>query len=367
MNPTLNIVHNVRPGRYYEYRLIDLVLIRGVIGSAIECYYRQMTRILIQGAATASDVPGLDSVADRVDLVFAPDGESLARELPGCEILLGWNFRGKELEQQWHHAVDLRWIHWCGAGVDAVLFDGLRNSDVVLTNARGIFDHAMAEYVLGYMLAEVKDFRTTLRNQSERQWNYRTNGKLEGDRALVFGVGSIGREIARVLNKLGLKVSGVGRSERIHDPDFLKIFSSSDVGDALSDADWVIGILPSTSSTEQYFDGEFFEKMHSRARFINIGRGKAVVEADLLNALTSGSIAGAMLDVFENEPLENNDPLWDAPNLFISPHISGDYHGHTGDLVNLFTQNLDSYLAGKPLQNIVDKQLGFVSVANSQD
>jgi phosphoglycerate dehydrogenase-like enzyme len=326
-----------------------------------------MTTVLIQGAATASDVPGIDSLSNRVDLVFAPDIESLASELPGCEILLGWNFRGKELEQQWQHAHNLRWIHWCGAGVDAVLFDGLRNSDVELTNARGIFDHAMAEYVLGYMLAEVKDFRTTLQNQFDHQWNYRTNGKLEGDRVLIFGVGSIGREIARVLNKLGLKVSGVGRAERNHDPDFIKVFSSSDVGEALADADWVIGILPSTSSTEQYFDGAFFERMNNHARFINVGRGKAVVEADLLGALTNGSIAGAMLDVFEIEPLGNDDPLWDVPNLFISPHISGDYHGHTEDLVNLFIQNLDRYLAGKSLRNVVDKQLGFVSVVTSQN
>jgi phosphoglycerate dehydrogenase-like enzyme len=107
--------------------------------------------------------------------------------------------------------------------------------------------------------------------------------------------------------------------------------------------------------------------MNNHARFINVGRGKAVVEADLLGALTNGSIAGAMLDVFEIEPLGNDDPLWDVPNLFISPHISGDYHGHTEDLVNLFIQNLDRYLAGKSLRNVVDKQLGFVSVVTSQN
>ena len=325
-----------------------------------------MKRVLIQGAATASDVPGIDSLSDRVDLVFAPDEESLARELPGCEILLGWNFRGRELAQQWQHAVDVRWIHWCGAGVDAVLFEGLKNSDVVLTNARGIFDRAMAEYVLGYMLAEVKDFRTTLQNQADHQWNYRTTGKLSGNHVLVFGVGSIGREIARVLHAIGLSVSGVGRTERNDDPDFVKVYASSSVDDAIQGADWVIGILPSTPSTERCFDSTFFTKMNSHARFINIGRGKAVVEADLLSALRNQSIAGAMLDVFDNEPLDSNDSLWDAPNLFISPHISGDYHGHTGDLVSLFKQNLDNYLAGNNLQNIVDKNLGFVSVSSSK-
>ena len=111
-------------------------------------------KILINGATRVEDVPGLAERAGNLDIAFAPDRESLATLLPGKAILLGWNFSGRDLRDCWHAADNLRWIHWCGAGVDAALFPGLRESDVTLTNARGIFDRAMAEYVLGTIIME---------------------------------------------------------------------------------------------------------------------------------------------------------------------------------------------------------------------
>ncbi len=317
-------------------------------------------KVVILGASSKTDVLGIESRTDTVDLAFAPDEVALGVELPGSEILVGWDFQGNELVHQWHRALDLKWIHWCGAGVDAVLFEDLQKSDVVLTNARGIFDRVMAEYVLGYMLVETKDFITTRKNQENHVWNSRSIAKLQGDHVLVFGVGSIGREIARVLNTIGLRVSGVGRSARKNDPDFYKVYASSNIGSALPESSWVIGVLPSTPETVQYFDAAFFSKMNSGARFINVGRGGAVVEADLINALEQNTIAGAMLDVFNTEPMKQNDPLWDAPNLLASPHMSGDYQGYVADVVNQFKDNLEKYMAGQPLLNIVDKSLGFV-------
>ena len=317
-------------------------------------------KVVILGASSETDVPGIESITDTVDLAFAPDEVALGVELPGSEILVGWDFQGNELVHQWHRALDLKWIHWCGAGVDAVLFEDLQKSDVVLTNARGIFDRVMAEYVLGYMLVETKDFITTRKNQENHVCNSRSIAKLQGDHVLVFGVGSIGREIARVLKTIGLRVSGVGRSERKNDPDFYKVYASSNIGSALPESNWVIGVLPSTPETVQYFDAAFFSKMNSGARFINVGRGGAVVEADLISALEQNTIAGAMLDVFNTEPMKQNDPLWDAPNLLASPHMSGEYQGYVADVVNQFKDNLEKYMAGQPLLNIVDKSLGFV-------
>jgi len=317
-------------------------------------------KVVILGASSPQDVPGIETIADRVDLAFAPDETSLGVELPGCEILLGWNFKGNELIHQWDGAQDLKWIHWCGAGVDAVLFDDLRKSDVILTNAGGIFDRAMAEYVLGYMLIETKGFMTARKDQHEHRWNPRQVVKLQGDSVLVFGSGNIGREMARLLRSNGLKVSGVGRSERQNDPDFDRIYATSDIGEVLSKANWVIGVLPSTAETTGYFDADFFARMNSGARFINLGRGSAVVEQDLLQALEASIISGAMLDVFNTEPMEEDDPLWDAPNLFVSPHISGDYQGYDEDIVDQFKANLDRYMNNQPLLSIVDKVLGFV-------
>ena len=126
----------------------------------------------------------------------------------------------------------------------------------------------------------------------------------------------------------------------------------------LPEFDWVIGVMPSTESTLGFFDESFFSAMKETGSFVNVGRGSAVVEPDLIRALQQGRIAGAMLDVFENEPLEPDDPVWDVPNLFVSPHISGDFIGYEADLVKLFRDNLDRYLNGEALYNLVDKRLG---------
>ena len=317
-------------------------------------------KVVILGASSPEDVPGIETIADSVELAFAPDGASLGVELPGSEILLGWDFQGGEVVQQWDRAQDLKWIHWCGAGVDALLFDDLQKSEVILTNAGGIFDRAMAEYVLGYMLIETKGFMTARKDQREHNWNPRQVVKLQGDSVLIFGSGSIGREMARLLRSNGLQVSGVGRSERQNDPDFDKIYASSDINEVLSKTNWVVGVLPSTAATTGYFDAAFFDQMNNGARFINLGRGSAVIEADLWHALEENVIAGAMLDVFNTEPMAKEDPLWDAPRLLVSPHISGDYQGYDEDLVKLFIDNLGRYLNDRPLPGVVDKVLGFV-------
>jgi phosphoglycerate dehydrogenase-like enzyme len=317
-------------------------------------------KILVNGAKNLSDVPGLDVVLSYAQVAFAPDEAHLARELPDAEILLGWDFRGRELSSQWQHAHRLKWIHWCGAGVDAVLFDELIQSDVILTNAQGLFDRAMAEYVLGYMLMETKRFIESWECQKSRHWYYRMMPMLSGQRAVIVGVGSIGREIATLLKAVGARVAGVGRRARTQDPVFERIDGQSDLLQAVSEVDWVIGVLPATPSTENVFNQDVFAAMAPTARFVNVGRGSAVDEPALIRALENGDIAGAMLDVFREEPLPATDPLWQTPNLVISPHISGDYTGFHRDMVHQFVANLTHYRQGTELFNVVDKRLGFV-------
>ncbi len=318
-------------------------------------------KIVINGAESLSDVPGIDALAGEADLVCAPDAQRLAEALPGAEILLGWNFKGRDLPDAWPLADQLKWIHWCGAGVDAVMFAELSASDVMLTNARGLFDRAMAEYVAGYMISEVKGFRQTLLAQAQSTWDYRQTRKLAGTRAVVFGVGSIGREVGRVLKALGVQVSGVGRRARGGDNDFEAIIGQDDAAAAVGAADWVVAVMPLTAETAGYFGADLFAAMKPGSRFINIGRGGSVVEADLIAALESGQLAGAMLDVFQTEPLAKDDPIWQAPNIMISPHMSGDYAGYHADMVVQFLENFQRYKQGEPLKNLVDKSLGFVA------
>lgn len=321
-------------------------------------------KIVVSGAGQIEEVPGLEAAVAQAGIVFAPDASELARHLPGSDILLGWNFRGRDLETHWQHADQLKWIHWCGAGVDAVLFPALVSSDVMLTNARGIFDRAMAEYVLGYMLSEVKGFRRSWEMQAARTWDFRTTDKLAGSSAVIFGTGSIGREIGRLLKAVGVEIAGVGRTRRSGDPVFGEVYASSEAQSVVADADWVIGVMPLTESTRDFFDASIFKGMKPSARFINVGRGKSVDEAALAAALTEGRIAGAMLDVFREEPLPADSPLWGAPNLTISPHMSGDYRSSQADMAAQFLENLDRFVAGQQLLNLVDKQLGFVEGRN---
>jgi len=316
-------------------------------------------KLLVLGAATASEIPDIDFVPANIEISFARDGKDLEKELPGTDIILLWGSKCAELQQYWHKATDLKWVQWSGAGVDGILFDELRNSDVILSNARGIFDRQMAETVLGYMLMVSKDFITTVEHQKSKTWQYRMTRMLKGDNALIIGVGSIGREFARVLNANGIKCHGAGRQARAGDADFEAIYASENIVEVVGNFDWVIGIMPSTAGTTGFFDKAFFDAMRADAHFINMGRGTAVIEADIIAALENENIAGAMLDVFCTEPLPESDPMWNTRNLFVSPHISGDYNGYDRDTMLIFKNNLERYLAGQPITNLIDKKLGF--------
>ena len=320
-------------------------------------------RLVVDGARGFGEVPGLEAGTERLGLevAFAPDRESLARALAaGAEVLLGWDFRGDNLAACWAEARSLKWIQWAGAGVDAVLFDALVESDVVLTNARGIYERAMAEYALGLILAHAKDFWTTAQLKAERAWRPRLSGRIDGTRAAIVGVGGIGREMARLLKSVGISVSGVGRRARQGVPEFGAVEGREGLARLLPEAQWVIGILPSTAATRDYFDAGFFGAMKAGAYFINLGRGNTVDEQALLEALEGGHLSGAALDVFKDEPLPGSSPFWRLPNVVVSPHMSGDYRGFDADVVALFLDNCERWREGRALRNVVDKRHGYV-------
>ena len=270
-------------------------------------------KIAVLGASDITDVPGLADYASRFDISCAPDGAALSQVLPQSEVLLGWNFRGTELSDYWHLAKNLKWIHWGGAGVDAVLFPNLQASDVILTNSRGLFDRAMAEYILGYMLSEVKLFPATRQLQAERKWQHRYSSRLAGQSAAIYGVGSIGREIARLLRAVGVSVCGIGRTARNGDPDFGEIHGATDQLNPLSHADWAIGILPGTPATTDYFNAEFFNAMKPSARFVNLGRGTAVVEPDIFDALSFRRHRRCHARCVSHRTLAGGQPHVDSP------------------------------------------------------
>lgn len=286
--------------------------------------------------------------------------EDLADGLRGADILLAWDFTSAALRSAWPGADRLAWIHTASAGVDNVLTPEVVTSDVVVTNARGVFETPIAEYVTGLVLMTAKDMLGTWQRQQRAEWQHRETHSVQRRLAVVVGVGPIGRAVGRMLAAVGLRVRGVGRSRRTSDPDFGEVAPAEDLRAQVADADYVVLAAPLTEQTRGMIDADVLAAMPASAMFVNVGRGELVVEPDLVRALQEGQIAGAALDVFEKEPLPADSPLWSMPNVLVSPHMAADTVGWRDDLAALFVDNLGRWCAGEPLRNVVDKRLGYV-------
>ena len=321
----------------------------------------QRPTVAILGARSDDPPAGVGPVSEHASLRFAVGTEELEWAIEGAEALLVWDFHSTELRDAWHRADKLRWVHVAGAGVDAVLFPELTESAVTVTNSRGVFDSSIAEYVLGLMLLFAKDFRRSVELQRRREWMHRETEMLAGRKLLVVGAGPIGRMISRQARCIGMKTSAVARTSRSEDADFGRVFSSEQLDEALPDADYVVVAAPLTDQTRGMFGAAEFERMKPSARLINVGRGAIVDEPALIEALREVRMAGAALDVFSEEPLPEHSPLWDMPQVVVSPHMSGDFVGWLEALGELFVENFRRWERGDELLNVVDKKRGYAT------
>ena len=259
----------------------------------------------------------------------------------------------------------LRWIQSISAGVEEFARPVLADHGVVLTSAAGVYDPGLAESVLGFLLAFsariLEDARLT-----PGSWPAGGTRLLRGTTALVVGAGSIGAETGRLLRSVGLRVRGIARTPRPADDVFDAVGGPDDLLDELALADHVVNVLPRTATTERLFDGVAFAAMKPSATFVNIGRGATVDEPALIDALREGRIAAAALDVFAEEPLPAQSPLWTMPNVLVSPHRAGDHDGWMRDVVGLFIDNLRRFVDGRPLRNVVDLRLGYAPADRSR-
>jgi phosphoglycerate dehydrogenase-like enzyme len=302
----------------------------------------------------AEPPPRLGRLTGRARIEHA-DAATLAERLPHADVLLVWDFTSHAVREVWPGGGPRpRWVHTASAGVDHLMCPELAASDTVVTNARGVFDRPIAEYVAALVLAMAKDLPRTLRLQGERTWRHRESLRVAGTRACVVGSGPIGRAIAGTLEALGVTTALVGRTARggVHGPE--------DLDRLLAGADWVVAAAPLTDDTRGMFDARRFGLMRPSARFVNVGRGPLVVEDDLVEALTARRIAGAALDVLNHEPPAPDSALWTVPDLIVSPHMSGDTIGWRDELGAQFVELFESWAAGGPLANVVDKKRGYV-------
>ncbi|WP_399090620.1 D-2-hydroxyacid dehydrogenase [Streptomyces sp. BBFR2] len=306
--------------------------------------------------------PKLDRLTGRARVVTA-EPATLAALLPTADVLLAWDFTSDAIRDAWPvRGPRPGWVHTASAGVDRLLCPALVADDTVVTNARGVFEQPIAEYVAGLVLAMAKDFHGSWERQRRRHWEHRDTRRLAGTHAVVVGSGPIGRAVGTTLKALGVTVELVGRRERTGDPQFGTVRAAEALRPLLGGADWVVCAAPLTDATRGLFGPEAFAAMRPGCRFVNVGRGPLVDEDALVAALRSGRLAGAALDVFQQEPLPPDSPLWQTPGLFVSPHMSGDTLGWREVLAAQFEENFDRWAAGEPLHNVVDKRLGYVPV-----
>jgi phosphoglycerate dehydrogenase-like enzyme len=318
------------------------------------------TTITVLLAEDEPSLPGLDTLSGhaRVQEVRTPD--ELRAALPDTQVLVVTDFRTGLLEEVWPDNCPVRWVHATSAGVDALMIDPIKHSDIVVTNARGIFDRGIAEYVLGALLLFAKAPLTNLALQAENRWQHRETRLLKGSRALIVGAGSIGREVATVLRAMGMEVIGTARRAR-QDSAFDRVHRQQDLPALLGDADYVVITAPLTPDTEGLFDAAQFRRMKPGAILVNVGRGAIVSTDALFQALQTGRLGGAALDVFEQEPLPADHPLWDQPNVMLSAHMAGDFIGWRAALGQQFVDNFHRWRRGQPLINPVNKEYGYVS------
>ena len=317
---------------------------------------RNRPEILVLTAADDENLPGLEVLAGEAHVTHARNEQSLQAGLLKADIVIVTDFRTELLRKVWPGQHRIKWLHATSAGVDALMFPELVESDILVTNARGVFNRGIAEYVLGAILMFAKDTLNNLRFQRQHQWRHRETELVRGKVALIVGAGSIGRDVASLLQCLGMRVLGTDLVAR-EDEFFDEVRANSDLHDMLPEADFVIINAPLTSQTRGLFNRETFARMKSTARLINVGRGPVVCTEDLVAALTGGEIAGAALDVFETEPLPADNPLWDLPQVMISAHMAGDFVGWQRALGEQFVANFRRWQAGQELFNVVNNSM----------
>jgi phosphoglycerate dehydrogenase-like enzyme len=259
-------------------------------------------------------------------------------------------------------APKLRWVQGSMAGAGEVAKKaGLLETDVAVTTASGVYSGPLAEFVLMAMLQHAKNLDRLRRDKAERIWRPAHTDTLEGKTLCIVGMGNIGRAIAERARPFGMRVVGVKRTVREDDPARQhadELYTTERLNDALGEADYVAITLPGTPETRHLVDSEAIGAMKPGAYFVNVGRGTVVDERALVEALRGGHLSGAALDVFEVEPLPEESPLWELPNVMVSPHSTDNLPGLTNELqTNLFCENLRRYLDGEPLVNVLDKQL----------
>ena len=306
--------------------------------------------------------PRLQQEFPRHAFVQLPTLDHLASEIADADVLVGWQLR----PEQFKAARNLRWIHATTAAVHQLMFPELVESNVRVTNSTEIHGPVVAEHAIALVLALAKGLPAIGRFQPRHHWGQQDlwcgsmrPREIAGATLAVIGLGGIGRECVRLAKALGMRVIAMREHPERGNAGADRVVGPSQLSVVLAEADYVLLAAPLTPRTKALFNERTFSSMRREGCFLNVSRGALVDEIALANALRSGTIRAAALDVFETEPLPPESPLWDLENLFITPHTAALTDKLWERHFVRIAENLRRYLDGKPLLGEVDKQKGY--------
>lgn len=298
-----------------------------------------------QSHLQSENLPSLTSFA-------AQDIHAAQPYLPACDLLFGEPSLAAQVMGQ---MPSLRWIQATWAGVEPLLA-ACRERSITLTNVRGVYGPLMSEYVFGYLLAIERRILTRWQAQQNHIWDGSDPGSLRGKLLGLLGVGSIGAHLARTAQLFGMRLRGYTRCSE-EAPEIEQYFHGDQKLAFARGLDYLVCTLPGTAHTRGFVDAELLHALPTHAWLVNVGRGSTVDEGALVEALNRGRLGGAVLDVFQEEPLPPSHPLWRTPNTFITSHTAA--RNYPPDIANLFIENYRRYLSGEPLIGLVNLEEGY--------
>ena len=313
-----------------------------------------MIRVLI-GSRNGAEVEALlDDAPPEAEVIFLPEGEKQVDYLSGVEVLFG-----RLPESEFDAADALKWVQQPHAGAEGHLYEKFKNSDIVLTNAGGLFGPQIAEHAFALLLALTRRIHTQLDFMKRKHWERVPCLELAGMTMGIIGLGGIGRAIADRAKAFEFRVLAVD-PEDMACPDSVDHLGKMDaLPDLMAQSQVVMSCCPSTPETHKMISRDMFDRLMPGSFFINVSRGKVVDEEAMVDALRSGKLAGVGLDVTYTEPCPEDSPLWTEPNVILTSHSAGSSQHIRRRALARFVDNLHRYVQGEALFNVVDKEKGY--------
>ncbi|WP_188207325.1 D-2-hydroxyacid dehydrogenase [Alkalibacillus aidingensis] len=296
----------------------------------------------------------------QINFVWSDEVDDIDQHIPTANILITYGEGDEVTVERLEKATSLEWIMVISAGLDEMPLKTIHDKGIQVTNARGIHVTPMAEYAIAMLLQVSRQAKALMKSEQEHIWDRTVKmEEISGKKMLIAGTGAIGQEVARLAKAFNIETIGISRSGQLKD-HFDRCYPNESLNEYISEADFVVGILPATTETEGFFGAKAFELMKEDAIFLNMGRGKTVDESALIEALQANQFHHAVLDVFEEEPLPKSSPLWDLENTTITPHLSGISRHYQPRAFDIFEENLKSFLDDKKLvKNVIDPKRGY--------